>query len=276
MILTTDPYDPQAAEDGGHRPNYFTKKDLRNLAIIAPFVFALFVPMYYYYKKGRDRHVCKSNIFGTYKSILLYAENCDGRLPPLYAKNPDGSPVIDEKGRVFTWVSLVEGYQNGRTSASCPSAHEEENCPTQSQDSSKVTLQSSYGMYGVLSAYPRDSIPNETKTVLIAETSDKGSLNTFDPHKLPGSPTHDGFAIGFDDGNEGATEKTKYVTRLAFEGTGGGKFKDDGITRHDGGIWAITAGGHLLSLKPDQAEVKRLGKGRELIDHWTTPPPLSR
>lgn len=135
-------------------------------------------------------------------------------------------------------------------------------------------------MYAPLSAYPKDGVPNETQTVLVSETSNAGSQDSFDPMPLKtsksGAKVQDGFVIGFEDSNGFPTNKSTLVSRLAFPGTKNGKYDPKGEARHLTGIFYVTAAGSLKSLKPDDIAVTRLGKSSDLTGLWSTPIALNR
>lgn len=270
MILQIDAYDPLEEESRGE--NYFTKKDIKWVFLALVAIGIILTPVFMMLKKDRDRHLCIQNMRGLYQAMLLYGENNDARLPPLYAHTPDKAPIVDSKGRAFTWVSLVQGYLSERTSANCPAADKLENTPTQHPTKSALTIQSSYGMVSVLSAYASGSIPNENQTILVAESINGGAADSFDPKKLPGTNSPDGFSIAYDDSNEWPTAKSQSMTRLAFYDSAKGDFNDQTQGRHGPYIHGVTAAGGLVPIKGFMSKVKRLGPGKELVGIWTTPP----
>jgi len=106
-------------------------------------------------------------------------------------------------------------------------------------------------------------------SVLIVETSNAQTANTFDP--IPFSHKIDGMVVGWNDDNFKATNLSEYVTRLAFPDSKGGKFLKNGAARHGDIIHAVTTSGRLLYLKPPAARVERLSSkigGSEIIGRW--------
>jgi prepilin-type processing-associated H-X9-DG protein len=180
--------------------------------------------------------------------------------------------LLDERGRVYSWASLLQEHMPERRSFTCPSAQPAENVPTQHPTDSAKSLATSYGVYVPMALRQRSFIANPSQTVLISETSNRGANDTFDPVPLPGrgggpAPVS-GFVIAYDDGNQRHTNETAFVTRLAFPGSAGGKFEREGRSRHRNGIHALFADGRLGILTPPMARVEHLSP--ELTGLWQT------
>ena len=181
--------------------------------------------------------------------------------------------MLDDQGRPFTWCSLLQPYMSERASFVCPSATEEEAVRGQSGTSSD-TLASTYGMYVPYGGYFKDTVTNLDKVVLIAETSNHGSRDSYNPRPFVNAAgetvTQDGFLIGFDTDNWVPNADSDSVTRLAFPGTANGKFDKEGPRRHRGGIIVLFGDGSTGKLTPDQARLNRLGSN--IVGPWSVPP----
>ena len=143
------------------------------------------------------------------------------------------------------------------------------------QNNARIPL--TYGMYAPYGGFLRNSIENPDQTVILAETSNFGATGVFNPQPFPNLEgakiPHDGFVIAWDDSNLEPSDKSSYVTRLAFPNTSGGVFAKDGAARHDAGLHAITASGAASPLlKPQDAKVERRFKGDLPSGMWAAPP----
>lgn len=275
MILTTDPYDPhedRPRSSGSH----LSKKELKNLAI--GFVVFLIVvwPLWSLMKGNSDRALCQKNFQAMSVAMGAYLAIHDERFPPLFATDSNDAPLLDDKGRPFTWCSLLQPYMSERANFVCPAASEEEAVQGQAGTSS-ATLASTYGMFVPYGGYFKDTITNLDQIVLIAETSNHGAADSYNPQPFIGADgkpvTQDGFVIGFDDDNWVPSADSQSVTRLAFPGTSEGKFEKDGPRRHRSGIIVLFGDGRtgkLKSMTPDGAQLKRLGPN--IVGAWTVPP----
>lgn len=268
MILAVEAYDASEVEERP-RSAYLSRKDVRVLLIVGSFLVLLMTPIYCVFKAQRDRHVCKQNFGQIFKAIQLYAINNDNRFPPLYVEGAGREPNLFEGDAPYTWMSLVQGGMSARASFLCPSADEEEAINNLHPDADKPPFLSTYGMYRPWSGYNSPMIVNPDTSVLIVETSNNGSGNTFDPK--PFSHDIDGMAVGWDDDNFKPSNVSEYVTRLAFPDSKGGKFLNEGAARHGDIIHAITTSGRLLYLKPPAARIERLSSkvgASEIIGRW--------
>lgn len=276
MILHTEAYDPTDPED---RPksNYLTMRDVR-VVIIALLVASLLLwPAVMKMIAARDKHLCKDHLGQVAKALLLYAEDNLGRLPPLYVQGENFEPR-QFKGGANTWITLIAGgVKDPKRSFNCPAAHDNETAASEGPEG--ITLRSSYGMFAAVSAAPIDNIPNPSSTAMVAETSNRGARDTYDPLPLKtkdGQVVDNGFVIGFDnsnftpvDGGMDILEKSQFATRLAFYGTGKGEFKKDGLARHQGGIHILYADSHIETLPPTIANIRRMaGAGSDIIGAW--------
>src|SRR5690349_18780878 len=101
------PADEEAREDAP-KSHLVTKKDVKRfLFYVVP---VLAIALYFGFqvlKKMSDWHACASNLNAVYKAVSLYANDWDGRFPPIASSNPNtGTPYVTD-GHVNTWVTLV-------------------------------------------------------------------------------------------------------------------------------------------------------------------------
>ncbi len=277
MILAANDYEVDAPESAT-KSTYIAPKDLRIIAVVVILLIAFMIPIYSGLREGRNKHLCYGNLTQISKAVGLYASQNDDRLPPTYVQ--DGpSPMLDKEGRPFTWASLVAGNMNKRSSFRCDSADLKELSQSQDASNSKNTLNTAYGMYGVYSGYPIAHIASPDSTALIAETSNLGAMDTYDPVPFigrDGKPIQqDGFLIGYSDGNGEPSKKTTAVTRLAFPDTKTGTFEFNGRSRHKDGIYYLTVSGSILFAKPPAALIKQT-PGEDIRGLWTVPPSAGR
>lgn len=265
MILSATPYDPDEPEGSSRASEYITPKDLRRLGLALIPIALLLIPVYLTLRENANRHVCSGNFKAMYDAMAIYASLYDDRFPPAFAESAPGKPLLDDRGRPFTWASLVFDSMSRRYGFRCPSAKSEENAVAQHPTVSAETLVTSYGLYVALSARPKSFIDRPSQTALIAETANKGARGTLNPHPLDGP---DGFLIGYDTGNDEPTPQTKYVTRLAFYDSAGGKFALGGGGRHGGRIHVLYADGQLGLITPPAARVEHLPPN--LAGLWST------
>lgn len=262
-------YDPSEVDERP-RTSHLSKKELRNLLLALVLLLVILWPLYSVMRSNSERHLCSKNFQAIATAMGLYMADHADRFPPAYATAPAGVPLTDDRGRPFTWCSLLEPYFTERASFVCPSASDEENVRSQAGQSSQ-TLLSSYGMYEPYGGYYKETVSNLSQIVLVAETSNFGANDTYDPNKFVGEDgqpvRQDGFVIGLD-----ATESSqaRAVTRLALPGTGDGRFDEDARTRHPGGIWALYGDLRLGLVQPGKAKIDRLGG--EIVGAWAIPP----
>lgn len=271
MIFAVPPYE---ADEPEHSPRseHISGKDLRRILLVLVLLAVLSIPVYTVLRQQRDKHVCASNFKAMYDAMGIYAELYDDRWPPAFAESAPCSPLEDSEGRPFTWVSLVEDKLTRRASFLCPAAPEEEHVLHQHPNTTKLSVSGSYGMYVALSGQPRSLIAAPSRTALLAETANRGASSTFDPLPLlrPDGTTarFDGFLIGYDDGNEYPSPRTRAVTRLAFLGTRSGAFDEGLLGRHGTMCHFLLADGQLVALPVSAAKVEHLAPG--LTGLWST------
>jgi len=147
----------------------------------------------------------------------------------------------------------------------CPTAGDAEVVRNESPESSKKTVNSTYGMYVPYGGILTSLVESPDEVVLIAETSNRGAKDTFNP-KPYGENLPDGFTIGWSNSNGTPDKSTTSVTRLAFPGSANGPTK---IGRHGSFLQALTASGRLISLVPDDAT---FNTGGGINPHWKLPP----
>lgn len=244
------------------------------MIVMVAIVLAL-VPIYMVFKRQSEKHLCQQNMVSISKAIQLYAASWSDRLPPAYSTIAEGdtTPALDQDGRPYTWVSLVQPGMSPRASFRCPSASEGELVNNQHSDSRRKSLPSAYGMYVSMAMRQLSLITSINQSVLISETSNFGAEETFDPMPFvdPGGSAVpvDGFLIGYDDSNLRHTAKTQYVTRLAYRNSAKGVFSSKtNDPRHANGIHFLFVDGHVETLGPSTARVARIGD--ELSGLWST------
>ncbi|MBV6459495.1 MAG: hypothetical protein HONBIEJF_02643 [Fimbriimonadaceae bacterium] len=240
---------------------------------MAVLVLAL-IPIYMVFKRQSEKHLCQQNMVSISKAIQLYAASWSDRLPPIYSTIAEGdtTPTLDENGRPYTWVSLVQPGMSPRASFRCPSATDAELVRNQHSDSRSKSLSSAYGMYVSMATRQLSLIPSINQSVLISETSNFGAESSYDPMPFvdPGGNAVpvDGFLIGYDDSNLRHTMKTQFVTRLAYRNSAKGVFSKANDSRHPNGIHYLFVDGHVETLGPSTARVARIGD--ELSGIWST------
>lgn len=276
ILLQTESYDPNTPE--GAEPSagsqYLSRKDVKWILLILVVLGIFMVPIYKVMLDGRNEHICRQNLSQVSKALGVYAEEHDGRYPPLFVTGSNGSPSLDDQGRAFSWISLLKDGMNTRSSFECPASDPSERTLNQPPSASDSTIASSYGMYAPYSAFSVAEIANPEQVVIIAETSNFGAKGSFDP--LPYKTAEgkdvaaDGFVIGFQDSNTDITRSSTKVTRLAFSDVPSGDFKTHGTSRHSKGIWGLTASGEGVMLSPDSANIDLLTPGRPQ-GRWAVP-----
>lgn len=276
MILHVEAYDPTDPDD---RPksNYLSMRDVRVVLIAMAVTALLLWPAVVRMIAARDKHLCKDNLGQVAKALLLYAEDNVGRLPPLYVQGDNFEPRMFG-GRANTWMTLIAGgVRNPDKSFRCPAAHDDE--VAKNEGHSGTTIESAYGMFGAVAAAPIDNIPNPGATAMVAETSNRGARETFNPLRFTnkaGEAVDDGYLVGFDNSNFTPVDsdmdvlsKATYATRLAFYQTSKGTFELEGPARHVGGIHILFADSHIETLPPTIATIRRLaGSGSDIVGAW--------
>jgi hypothetical protein len=269
MILAVEAYDASEVEERP-RSAYLSRKDVRVILVLVAFFVLLMVPIYMVFKQGRDRHLCKQYIGQIFKAVQIYSIEWDNRFPPVYAEGPGGEPALLEPGNVpYTWMSLIQGGMSARSSFLCPAAGEEETVRNMHPEPEKEPFRSSFGMYRPWSAYNVSMVSDPDNSVLVAETSNNGARDTYDP--VPFSHGVDGIVIGWNNDNFRPNSESEYVTRLAFPETKGGRFRKDGPGRHGDGIHVLYISGQYAFVKPNSAMVHFLTAGKiktEMVGMW--------
>ena len=310
MSDSNAPYDPNAPEgEVTGRSQYMTRKDLRTMLLgTAVFLLCLY-PVYKMMEKNSERARCTANIKAINEAISLYAQEHDGRYPPIArgdVTNQGIVPTLGASGHVYTWASDVQNYMSARASFLCPSAEPDEIVYVEDPRTNAKTLALSYGMYAPYGGYLTTTVENPDQTIIVAETSNGGANSTYDPcpylttalgksgqaveppcGQPGGDKLPDGFVIDWSDSNAGPTMRTvnadksvtpgsKFVTRLAFPGSSNGVF-DNKTTqaRHGESIHGLTATGERLNLTPEMAAFYSTD-GRRLNPAWTVPPNTDR
>ena len=281
MSFKPDPYDPDAVDE---RPKsgYFTRKDLRVLVAVAVLLGPLFYPLYILMRRNSQETICTNNMKNIQEAISMYREYNDDRFPPICAQGDSYEPALVD-GRAVTWATTINDYMSKRASFLCPSADDDEVVHAVGSKSTQPDLPMSYGMYSPWSGAAAAYVGNEGQAVVIAETSNFGAQDTYDPYPFKRADgtvvKSDGFFIGWDKGNyveqwqnsaSSAVDMPRYVTRLAFFGTGGGNFGEKARGRHSGKIHVLYVDGHLGMLSPNGAAVSFSDPGGDLNGRWTT------
>lgn len=239
-------------------------------------------PVWDHLRKQGEKATCSNNMRSISQAILLYAEANNEGFPVAYYPDQMGNPVLQD-GLPITWAALVQDGVNVRASFRCPSAKPEEVTRVIGLKADRP-IELTYGMFAAVSGRTARTFDQPGATVLLAETSNAGALNTYNPLPFEGPDgqpmKNDGFLVGFDETNaqglglkfeldriradvqrnEGDPSKQglrlpRAVTRLAFADTKSGRFLDTGPTRHAPGIHVIYLDGSLGLLRPPSASV---------------------
>ena len=282
-----------------------TKKDLRTMLIGLAVFLILLYPVYRYMLKDSERSRCTQNIKAINEAMSLYAQEHDGRYPPVCRGDVTDQGLVPtlgaSTGRVYTWASDVANYMSARASFLCPSADPNEIVQVEDPRTNAATIPLSYGMYAPYSGYLTTTVENPDQTIIIAETSNLGTNQTFDPcpylKPVPGkngfgveppcgqgsgTKLPDAFVINWSDSNEQPTMSvfgkdgkleqmgSRTVTRLAFTGSQNGVFNKDTGSRHGAFIHGLSATGERINLTPEMADFYSTN-GRRLNPAWTVP-----
>lgn len=272
-------YDPSAPEgDVSTHGQYMSARQVRGLLIVFAVLFFSFIPIYQIMKGKTDRARCTANMQAMFDALGLYAEQHDDRYPPVDRSETPGSlvPSLGDTGHVYTWASDIAGYMSARASFVCPAANPEEIVQTEDPKSSKNTLPLSYGMYAPYGGYLISLVENPDNTIIIGETSNRGTRDTFDPEPFAsatGQALPDGFVICWSDSNDNGDSSTTAVTRLAYPDTRNGTFLKDGPARHGDSIHLLTVSGQRINAKPTESYFQI---GKRLNPAWTLPPITQR
>lgn len=269
-----DAYDPSAPEGQPSRSSaYVSAKDIRVVAVGLVVLSLMMYPIYKILVRRSEKARCISNMKGIMDSINQYAIQNEDKFPPLFDTGLADEPAVQASGAPYTWASDLQEYMNARVSFRCPSADPSELSRSQDVRTETGSFPLSYGMFAPMSSFNRSLVEDPDEAVLIAETSNMGSEDTYDPlpfadgsgKKVP----YDGMAIGWDNDNFDGNDKTNFVTRLAFPNTSKGDFDKNGVGRHDEGTFVLSVSGHLRTIKPNLVRVnRRYGK---LYGMWPMP-----
>ncbi len=262
-MLSTTNYDVDAPEDAPKAGSaYMSKKDIKWIVGILVVLFALGAPLWMAFMEQRDKQVCASNMQGIYGAMMLYAEQNDSRLPPLYHVGENGAPMLSD-GKPFVWASLLVPYMNTRANFYCPAAEDEEKMAAIGFDGRRrKDVQLTYGMYLPMGTFPHLLAANSGDTALLVETINHGARDSFNPvpfKDADGNPVpFDAFMVGFNDSNDGLTAESSSVTRLAFRNAKNGYDSKQALPRHGLGIHVFYLDGHKGFLKPASGRIKNL------------------
>lgn len=270
MGVPSDPEDPRPTgalsdefEEAAPSNQYFTKRDLRYIAIGLLVVLIACYPLYLKLKADRDRYQCALNFKAMGTAMGQYLTDNDESFPPTFVHDGDSPyPKKDDKGRPITWASTLvglSGFDLKKYSFVCPSADTTELMVAEGPQGSDLKM--SYGMYEALDTVPQKSVSNLGRVVLVTETSSNGAINTYDPKPMSQSAqvTGDGFLVGWSSGDFAVPTDGKVpppsVTRVSVRDT------KDGLTnsifadgrqpqsRHDDRIHVLFADGHYGLIK---------------------------
>lgn len=268
------PYDPTAPDGDANRgSSYISKRDIKVIGVVLVILGVALYPIYKNMERSSQSARCAQNMKSISTAINEYATLHDDRFPPIMRTLTNGSPDLGQTGMPYTWASDIDEHMSPRANFLCPTASSDEIVKVEGPHNKVIPL--TYGMYAPYGGYLRSIIDSPDETVIVAESSNNGAGTTFDPVKFTDNDEKpmsvDGFVLGWDDSNLTPSEKSNKITRLAFPETADGEFKQDGHSRHDLGIHAISASGAALPLlKPRDAVVTKkfgLPGGR-----WAVPP----
>lgn len=266
-MLWMTQYDPDETDTApGAKSQYMTKKDARTILIAVGALIVFLIPIYLKMREKTRVRICFSNIRAAHQAIAGYMTQNEDHLPPTYYPNEKGEPVMLD-GHPITWVTLVAPDMSKRSNFECPSAKPEESATSVGTSESGPIL-STFGMLTSLGLSIRSDIESPSDTILLSETSNKGSETSYNP--LPFGDSDDGFAIGYNKSNalpDNDEGKSTFVTRLAFRGTQGGNFSGEAVKpRHESGIHAVSFDGQAFSIQPGSAGLNR--RGDDVIGRW--------
>lgn len=266
----TPPIDAYDASEVDERPRsaYISKKDVRIVIIFGAIVVAIMVPVIQGMKRQSEQHMCKNNFAQISKALSLYLESNNDRYPPAFEAQSNGEPLLIDGKYPVNWMGLLLPGMEQRANFRCPTAQPDEVVDNLHPLEAGKTFPSTYGFYMPWSGWPASMVSDPNNAIIIAETSNRGGNNTYDPNSFAEGP--DGFVIGWDDNSLAPTSKSKYVTRLAFPGSKSMKFEESATTRHDNGIHVLYLSGALGRIKPDASHVIRYGGGSEIKGKWAT------
>lgn len=269
-------YDPNAPEGESRAGTaYVTRKDVKIVGVALVLLAICSYPVFRVLQRRSQKSICIQNMKSIMDSINQYAIQNEEKFPPIFDSGPADEPALQASGAPYTWASDLREYMNPRASFVCPSADPTELSRSQDPRTVKGSFPLSYGMFAPLSGFSRSLVDDPDEAVLIAETSNRGALNTYDPIPFKdsgGNPMpYDGMVVGWDTDNFDGSDMSKFVTRLAFPNSNGPKFMKDGEGRHDEGTFILTVTGHLRTVNPTITRVQR----RNLMIYGPWPMPLT-
>jgi hypothetical protein len=271
--------EPEGSKSRGSQ--YLTKREAKGLAIAMVVIVGILFWVYTIFRPGAEKAQCMLNVKAISDAVRLYAQENNDRLPPAYVVGSGEAPYLVH-GRPLTWVATLQHFMNPRRNFRCPSAHPDEVSYVANAKDATRALPLTYGMYVGASLAAVGQIADPDRTVVIAETSNAGALDTYNPHPLRdaqgrASPV-DGFLIGYDTGNFEFGLDTRRVTRLAFPGSRTRQEGEGVGGRHTGRIHVLYVSGRAGTVGPAFAETfpEAVGhgphRGVRLREPWTTPP----
>ena len=266
--------DDLASEDKPSRTKYWSKKEFVIVCVLL-LVLLPFIGFFLVGQIDRSNDVfCRLNVRAIGQAVAGYSGDNDDRLPPTHMMDIDGSPkIIDGLGVPDTWASQVQPYLTVRQSFLCRSAKSDETMKTVSLEKGHKHFDISYGFYRGLSSVPKNQIPYPGSIVMVAETTNHGRSESYNPKRFPDDKP-DGFLIGWDDGNLEFSKATKLVTRLAFSNAKSGYSGPNLTGRHRDRINAVTIDGSLRKLTAMDAVVEHAAP--RLKNVWWADPNLFR
>lgn len=242
---------------------YISGKDIRNVAIATILLGIALTPIYQFYRRQSERTTCGQNFKSIFDAMGLYAVENNDRYPPTHMQDLSGAPLLFD-GKPYTWASVISNKMSPRRNFVCPSAHADEIVQCGHPDSNRLSLPTTYGMAAGLSTKPINLLIDPNNTVVVSETSNFGAQDTYNPVPFVNAEgqtvRQDGFLIGYDNSNVAPDGESVAATRLAFYGTGKGRFSVTNRARHDGRIHILKASGQLELVSAPAARVMHLGK----------------
>ncbi len=268
LLFAATPYDPDAPEGAHTSSQYLSRKDFRVIALALVILAIVFLPVYQHMRREAEKSGCKQNLKAIYQAMSAYMELHEGLFPPAYMEGDGGAPR-EIKGKPFVWASLLQ--LGPRASFRCPAASDEETTAMLHQDAGETRDELAYGLYTALSAADPSMLESTSRTIALAETSNHGAKESYNPKPFvrpDGTEVqNDGFLIGYNDTNFQHTDESEAVTRLAFRHTSEGQFRSPKATsRHPGGIHVVYADGHIGMISPPQAFVDH--RTPDLVGEW--------